>query len=403
MKIIKHILAIVLASLTFTAVYAGGNNLWEHFRGRLSSIEERALVYEEIGSEEYKGTAEQNIKLHSYFDKDISLGALAFPPSTVEGTSTAGWTDDGSIVRLNTSSDSVGIGTSNPAEKLTVTGGNFLLGGDIVGITGDISYIGGDVSISGGDLNLGTGSATTTLTVDSNGRLGVGTTSPAARFSVQGNVFITGTTTIAGGLEVASSTTKINGVELNWPTNDGDAGQQLRTDGSGNLSWTAAGGDPESWEELTNSVLSSASSSWSVLTSSSTRKFYQIKFYLESNGSPGTITVAPNVTSPANIHSFSIYNATSTNTFTLNDECFINPDSGGDERNLSGIIEINAASSTQLFYNVKTTSYRNNNWPEIFEVTCTGPNPGTDSFVFNSPGAGDFDVNSRIIIYASRF
>ena len=176
----KHIFSILFALLLSTSVFAGGSNLWEHFKNRLPSLEERALVYEEISSEEYIGTAKQNIELHEYFDEDFNLGALAFPPSTVEGTSTAGWTDDGSIVRLNTASDSVGIGTSNPVEKLTVSNGNLLVSGS--GQVGTTFYSLGDLSVSGGDFNLGTGSATSTLT-SSSGRLGVSTTSPAQALS----------------------------------------------------------------------------------------------------------------------------------------------------------------------------------------------------------------------------
>lgn len=37
-----------------------------------------------------------------------------------------GWTDDGSVVRLNSSSDSVGIGTSSPSEKLDVSGSVYI-------------------------------------------------------------------------------------------------------------------------------------------------------------------------------------------------------------------------------------------------------------------------------------
>ena len=35
---------------------------------------------------------------------------------------TSGWSDDGTVVRLATSTDSVGIGTTAPAERLTVAG-----------------------------------------------------------------------------------------------------------------------------------------------------------------------------------------------------------------------------------------------------------------------------------------
>ena len=233
MKIIKHISAIVFALFISTAVFAGGNNLWEHFRGRLSSIEERALVYREIGEEEYRGTVEQNTKLHLYFDKSVPLGALAFPPSTVEGTSTAGWTDDGSIVRLNTSGDSVGIGTANPAEKLTVSGGNLSVSGS--GVFGSTLTALGDISTQGGDLNIGTGSATSTLT-SASGRLGVGTTSPAAAFSVNGSSYITGTSSMAA-LVVASSTISLRGVEYTAPSAGGSANQVLTTSATNVLSW----------------------------------------------------------------------------------------------------------------------------------------------------------------------
>lgn len=42
------------------------------------------------------------------------------PPG--EGVSGGGWTDDGTVVRLTTITDEVGIGTASPAEKLHVVG-----------------------------------------------------------------------------------------------------------------------------------------------------------------------------------------------------------------------------------------------------------------------------------------
>ncbi|MEK7527375.1 MAG: hypothetical protein AAB537_03130, partial [Patescibacteria group bacterium] len=62
----------------------------------------------------------------------------------------------------------VGIGTTNPLEKLSVVGNQLLTG---------------DLSLYGGDFNLGTGFSTTTLTTLNN-RLGIGTTSPWALFSL---------------------------------------------------------------------------------------------------------------------------------------------------------------------------------------------------------------------------
>ena len=37
-------------------------------------------------------------------------------------TDTSGWSDDGTVVRLATSTDKVGLGTDSPAEQLTLTG-----------------------------------------------------------------------------------------------------------------------------------------------------------------------------------------------------------------------------------------------------------------------------------------
>lgn len=237
--LLKYFVTITLFLGITVVVSANGNNLWEHFGEQLPSISERAEIYGENFTETYTGTFDENISLLSYLHDDF-LGALAFPPSTVEGTSTAGWTDDGSIVRLNTSSDFVGIGTTNPPQKLTVTGGNFRLEGDITLITGDISYIVGDISIGGGDINLGTGSATTTLTVTSVG-LGMASSTPNEALSVSGSIYSSATTT--GELAVVASTTQFSGGPVyNWPQVDGSDGQVLQTDGKGHFSFGTVAG-----------------------------------------------------------------------------------------------------------------------------------------------------------------
>ena len=195
-KLAFFIGGIVSIFLIVSVVSASGNNLWKHFNGALPSLSDRAIIYNQNFPEKYKGFAEQNIRLHSVLDGELKFGALAFPPSTVEGTSTAGWTDDGSNVRLNTAADFVGIGTANPGEKLTVTGGNFQLNGDII--------------MSGGDFTFGsTNSGTSTLTVANSGRLGIGTTTPRATFSVGGDVMISGTTTVGGLVSTSTLTTNL--------------------------------------------------------------------------------------------------------------------------------------------------------------------------------------------------
>lgn len=221
---------------------AYGGNLYEHYKSKIPALKERAKLYSDIDSDKYKGTAEQNTKLHEYLDlsqfvSSQKLGSLAVPPSTVEGTSTAGWSDDGSIVRLNTSSDSVGIGTSNPPQKLSIIGGNFHL-------QGDVSWISGNMSLNGGTINFGSSTGTTTLT-SQNGRLGIGTSTPTGALSVQGNAFLTGTTT-SGVLEATSTvvtsllratgTTTLNSIPIQWPSTQCSSGQVYQNDGGGVLS-----------------------------------------------------------------------------------------------------------------------------------------------------------------------
>ena len=229
LTILTKITASVLGTLLFVAPAYGFSTLWEYFnlKGQtLPPISERAVLYQDAGfSDIYSGTAEQNESLLSAFIGDLNFGSLAPPPATVEGTSTAGWTDDGSNVRLNTSSDFVGIGTANPVEKLTIYGGNI--------------YNSGSISLSGGTITFGSvNNGTSTLSVANSGNLGVGTTTPTSTLSVHGNLYVAGTSTV-GKFNAASSTFAANGVNYNWPSSQGAAASVLSNNGSGALSWAA--------------------------------------------------------------------------------------------------------------------------------------------------------------------
>ena len=78
------------------------------------------------------GTATPASKLTVAGVIESSSGGIKFPDGTTQttaatgGGSAGGWTDDGTVVRLSTSTDKVGIGTSTPTEQLEITG-NFNL------------------------------------------------------------------------------------------------------------------------------------------------------------------------------------------------------------------------------------------------------------------------------------
>ena len=67
----------------------------------------------------------------------------------------------------------------------------------------------------------------TRITLQGN-KVGIGTDSPATTLDVSGTLKVSGATTL-------------NAVAYTWPTADGSSGQQLTTDGSGVLSWSASG------------------------------------------------------------------------------------------------------------------------------------------------------------------
>jgi len=90
---------------------------------------------------------------------------------------------------------SVGIGTMNPAARLEIAGGNQVMGNnnviyfrDNTGSLNNAMYFFGD---SANRLNIGAGNATR-LTIASSGNIGIGTSSPAARFHVAGDAQVDG-------------------------------------------------------------------------------------------------------------------------------------------------------------------------------------------------------------------
>jgi hypothetical protein len=93
-----------------------------------------------------------------------------------------------------TAAGKVGVGTNAPGYQLDLTG---------------------DIRVRGGDIRDNSGN-------------------PAVQMDGSANVTIPNALTVAG-------TTALNGVTYTWPDADGSSGQQLQTNGSGTLSWAAAG------------------------------------------------------------------------------------------------------------------------------------------------------------------
>src|SRR3989344_4054121 len=115
----------------------------------------------------------------------------------------AGWTDDGTIVRLTTSTDNVGIGTSLPGSKLSVFGG--------VGI--------GNTGAGGFAASLAPSFG---LAVQ--GNVGIGTTNPTAALDVRGaslaSSYFAGISTGSTNLQATGSTSGGN-ADINFLNSSG--------------------------------------------------------------------------------------------------------------------------------------------------------------------------------------
>jgi hypothetical protein len=73
-------------------------------------------------------------------------------------SSDGGWADDGTVVRLETTTDSVGIGTTTPAEKLDIDGNILVRGKATIGQsntnTGSAAFVAGAYNTASGDLSV---------------------------------------------------------------------------------------------------------------------------------------------------------------------------------------------------------------------------------------------------------
>jgi len=117
-----------------------------------------------------------------------------------------GWIDDGTVVRLETSTDYVGIGTTNPGAGLVVSGSG--IWNSAIGIenTGSgMEWRLATDSDQGFHIVKVTGATFTPLSISaSNGNVGIGTTSPNEQLEITGNLRLPATTATVGIIKVGA-------------------------------------------------------------------------------------------------------------------------------------------------------------------------------------------------------
>src|SRR3990167_2202197 len=176
--------------------------------------------------------AAPQISLESIFPQP-SFGSLSQPGSGSTDTATAGWTDDGTVVRLNTVTDQVGIGTTtvNSTYKLGVSDG-ILIGGTATStFTGNgINLYAGCFAVRGVCVGATSGTVTSVATnngitggtITTSGTLSLDTAFAATWTAAQTfnagatttNLFSSASSTIGGALNVSGASNLSNGLTV---------------------------------------------------------------------------------------------------------------------------------------------------------------------------------------------
>lgn len=169
---------------------------------------------------------------------------------------------DANLIFADASTDRVGIGTNTPSVKLDVAGATSITGA--VTVTGDSSLNGAVViNDAGADKDFrveGDTDANLLFTDASADAVGVGTATPGSKLDVKGTLRLSGSSSGYVGIAPASAA---GSTTYTLPSADGSSGNALVTNGSGVLSWAAAGISASSANTFT--ALQTFSGSTSVL------------------------------------------------------------------------------------------------------------------------------------------
>ena len=163
------------------------------------------------------------------FTGNISLdGAVVVNESGADKDFRVEGDTDANLLFTDASTDRVGIGTNTPSVKLDVSGDSSLNGAVVINEAGADK----DFRVEGDtDANLITADASADA-------VGIGTATPGSKLDVKGTLRLSGSSSGYVGLAPASAA---GSTTYTLPSADGSNGQALVTNGSGTLSWAAAG------------------------------------------------------------------------------------------------------------------------------------------------------------------
>jgi len=140
----------------------------------------------------------------------------------------------------------IGIGTTAPRSKLDVWGGQFELTG--AGVNGTLV-----LDTVGGKSLIGTNTNTNGITIDSSGQIGIGNTTPAYKLDVNGNLGVASTAYFASLVGIGNASPKWT-ADITVPGSTSGTGLNIRTN---------VGGDATGYLRFTNTTNNDSSGAYS--------------------------------------------------------------------------------------------------------------------------------------------